>query len=358
MKKLLKILLAIPIVLIVLIFIIWLLIRQKPEWDDQTGHSTIENTIETDEYTQVENVLWASPNGFNLTMDIYTPKGDTESYPVIVMFHGGGWLINDNSIMDQGSAYMASTGRYVVCNVNYRLLRDMDNTVKLNEIIEDAFGSLLWVKENISRYGGDPDRIIVTGDSAGGQLATVVTTMGQLLTSSGYDNSPSGFRPTWLPEGRTAEQTASEYPGHVDAAILSYGVSDLYRRAQDGYEDYQNFFWYLASCLPRGLFGDEINHFDNPDYYKMASPWHNIPDTATYRLPPIMVTVGEKDPLVKPVDVRAYADKLLEAGHAPVTYWEYPGQSHAFLDSGENFEKNAIPAFDVMIGFMDGIFYP
>ena len=55
-------------------------------------------------YALAEDVLWASPDGFDLTMDIYTPKSGRDAYPVIVMFHGGGWLINDKSIMDQSSA--------------------------------------------------------------------------------------------------------------------------------------------------------------------------------------------------------------------------------------------------------------
>ena len=69
-------------------------------------------------YRVARDVLWASPGGFDLTMDIYTPEGGKAPYPVIVMFHGGGWLINDKSIMDQASAYFASNSEYVVCNVN------------------------------------------------------------------------------------------------------------------------------------------------------------------------------------------------------------------------------------------------
>ena len=101
-----------------------------------------------------ENVLWASPKGFDLTMDIYTPNTDKSDYPVIIMFHGGGWLINDNSIMQQSAEYLATNGEYVVCNVNYRLLGDLNNTVTINEIVEDAFGAVLWVKEHIKKYKG------------------------------------------------------------------------------------------------------------------------------------------------------------------------------------------------------------
>jgi len=54
-------------------------------------------------YTLAPNVLWTSPDGFDLSMDIYTPTSAKDSYPVLMIFHGGGWLINDKSIMDQAA---------------------------------------------------------------------------------------------------------------------------------------------------------------------------------------------------------------------------------------------------------------
>jgi len=78
-------------------------------------------------------------------------------------------------------------------------------------------------------------------------------------------------------------------------------------------------------------------------------------------LPPQLLTVGSEDRLVTPESVKAYMAKLAAAGH-PVTYWEYEGRSHTFLDSGSNmilgssFEQDAPPALDVMIDFLDGVF--
>ena len=74
----------------------------------------LEKNNDPKKYRVARDVLWASPGGFDLTMDIYTPKSDRESYPVVVMFHGGGWLINDKSIMDQAAAYLATHGEYVI----------------------------------------------------------------------------------------------------------------------------------------------------------------------------------------------------------------------------------------------------
>ena len=74
-------------------------------------------------------------------------------------------------------------------------------------------------------------------------------------------------------------------------------------------------------------------------------------------LPPQLLTVGSEDPLTTPQLVREYLRELQGAGHA-AEYWEHQGRSHAFLDSGDNFAENAPPALDVMLTFLDRVFYP
>ena len=194
-------------------------------------------------------------------MDIYTPTTGRKSYPVIVMYHGGGWLINNETIMDQAAEYLSTHGDYIVCNVNYRLLPAQNNTVHMNQIIEDAYGAVLWVKHNIKQYQGDPKRIIVTGDSAGGHLATTVATMGsRTLSPDGFVNGPAGFRPSWMPAGKTIEQLKKEDALAIQAAIISYGAFDIYSSAKNGsFETDQNMFWAFAGAKARGLFGNEIN---------------------------------------------------------------------------------------------------
>ncbi|NKB98542.1 MAG: alpha/beta hydrolase fold domain-containing protein [Pseudomonadales bacterium] len=314
-------------------------------------------------YTVVEDLLWASPGDFDLTMDIYTPNTSTNGpSPVLVMFHGGGWLINDKSIMDQTAKYLATNSRYVVCNVNYRLLGDDDNTVMLNEIVEDAFGAVLWVQENIGRYGGDVNRVAVTGDSAGGHLSAMIVNMGDRLGSEGFEGNQLVFNPTYLPHGMTAENVAQSGGLNVQAAILSYGAYDIYQGALLGFEEITNPFWLMGGSWPRGIFGDQINARDNPEFYQAVSPSHNIPDAKQRRLPPQLLTVGSADTLVTPASVITYMTALQSAGH-PTQYWEHEGRPHAFLDSGSNamlgisFEADAPPALEVMINFLDALFY-
>src|SRR5690625_3794012 len=97
-------------------------------------------------------------------------------------------------------------------------------------------GAVLWVKENIHRYGGDPNKVAVTGDSAGGHLAAMVTLAGRDLRSHGFDDKPLGFNPTYLPEGVSAEQVAKEDRLQVQATILSYAAFSIYEAAKGGFE--------------------------------------------------------------------------------------------------------------------------
>jgi acetyl esterase/lipase len=314
-------------------------------------------------YNLANDVVWASPDGVDLTMDIYTPVTEQDLLPVIVMFHGGGWLINDESIMDQAAKYLATNSQYVVCNVNYRLLVDSDNTVTINQIVEDAFGAVLWVKDNIADYRGDPGKISVTGDSAGGHLSAMIVNLGDKLSSKPYSEQSLMFRPSYLPHNQSAEQVAMLDGLAVQAAVLSYGAYDLYESSLGGFEEWKNPFWLMAGVLPRRIFGEEFNAVDYPDLYRGVSPSYNIPEVVVRKLPPQLLTVGSEDSLVTPSSVKAYMQKLVSAGQS-AQYWEHEGRPHAFLDSGSNlalglnFEADAPPALDVMIAFLDEIFYP
>jgi acetyl esterase/lipase len=68
--------------------------------------------------------------------------------------------------------------------------------VTLNQIVEDAFGAVLWVKDNVGHYRGDPSRIAVTGDSAGGHLSAMIVNMGDRLNSGIFSGEGPGLRLT------------------------------------------------------------------------------------------------------------------------------------------------------------------
>lgn len=314
----------------------------------------------SNDYTLNSDVEWANPDGFSLTMDIYTPNIDKDKNPVLIIFHGGGWLANDKSIMDDMSQYMVKNGEYVVCNVNYRLLKDQENTVTMDQIVEDAFGALLWVRENIGQWRGDPDRIAVSGDSAGGHLAAMIVNSGPSLSKSGLREGEMGFNPSYVPDGMDLEGERIRNWMEVQAAVLNYAALDIFNLARQGYEEQNNVFWQGAGVEPRGIFSEDYNVNNDPELYKAVSPVHTIPASSQRRLPPQLLTIGTEDDLIRPSQIREYVSLLEEAGH-PVEYWEHEGRPHAFLDSGTNerlgtsFEADAPEALDRMIEFLDEI---
>ncbi|PUA27719.1 MAG: lipase [Cellvibrio sp. 79] len=301
-------------------------------------------------------IQFAAPDNFPLTLDIYVPQTGKKSYPVLVIYHGGGWLVNNNSIMNDMASTIARDGEFVVANMNYRLLGDQNNSVTMNKIVEDVFGGLLWVKDHIAEYQGDPARVAITGDSAGGHLTTMILTRGRQLESDGFAGPSFGFKPSYLPAGKTAEQVAQDDGLKVQAAVVSYGAFDLYTIAQGNFETPKNMFWKFANAEARGIFGNNINVKDNPDYYKAVSPIYFIPAAREYKLPPQFVHVGSLDKSTPPSSAQRYVD-LLKAGKQPVEYKVYPGKNHAFLDNGCNwagscFEKDARWPIEDIIAFL------
>ena len=114
-------------------------------------------------------------------LDIYTPEKATgDKLPVMFWIHGGGWQTGDKSRVGLKPKVLTERG-YVLVSTNYRLLPD----VKMEELIGDIAKSLGWVHKNIAKYGGDPQRIVVAGHSAGAQLAAIVCIDERYLKAEG-----------------------------------------------------------------------------------------------------------------------------------------------------------------------------
>ena len=129
---------------------------------------SIQHTIVSQEVTT--NVAYTQSGHERHVLDIYAPeKKSTAKLPVIFWIHGGGWVVGDKSdvalkpkVFTEKDCLMVST--------NYRLLPDVD----METLISDIAKSIGWVHRNITKYGGDPNRIIVGGHSAGAQLAALI----------------------------------------------------------------------------------------------------------------------------------------------------------------------------------------
>ncbi|MDF2443444.1 MAG: acetyl esterase [Subtercola sp.] len=117
--------------------------------------------------------------------------------PVYIYFHGGGWTSGDKTTVTKYCAHQAATGMVVV-NVNYRRA----GRFQMDHQIQDAGAAVRWVRENIRTHGGDPDRVVLGGDSAGGHIAALFT------ATSGSQELRAHF-------GMPAEQAAPAVQGLV-----------------------------------------------------------------------------------------------------------------------------------------------
>ncbi|MCU1439848.1 MAG: alpha/beta hydrolase [Rhodoglobus sp.] len=102
-------------------------------------------------------------------LDVITPHDQRGPLPVYVYFHGGGWTSGDKAALTRYCASQALAGMVVV-NVNYR----MAPRHHMEHMMQDANAATAWIAQNIADFGGDPGRIVLGGDSAGGQLSALL----------------------------------------------------------------------------------------------------------------------------------------------------------------------------------------
>ena len=257
------------------------------------------------------DVIFARPGVKRLKYDVYAPKG-ARNLPLIVIIHGGGWMANDEDIMRGLARELTKGGKFVVFSMDYRWAgkEDGDATgTTMANIIEDVFGGIAHIMEHAKEYGGDPARIGVTGDSAGGHLSAAAALMPDMIGSRGFGKTPGVFEflPTYLPKGKTAEQVRAEMLTAIKAAAPSYGVFSPGR----------------------------LNAYsDNPaadDAWKRAvAPLEHIPPVKERAVPTFQVR-GTSDRLVRHEDAQEFLDALVRAGQR-AEYIQVGGAGHAFFD--------------------------
>jgi acetyl esterase len=120
---------------------------------------------------RIENRTIPGPAGA-IPVRIYTPAGNGP-FPVLVYFHGGGWVICDLDTHDAACRSLTNQAGCVTVSVDYRLAPEH----KFPAAVEDSYAAALWVAEHARELNGDPGRVAVGGDSAGGNLAAAVALM-------------------------------------------------------------------------------------------------------------------------------------------------------------------------------------
>jgi len=258
-----------------------------------------------------QDVTYAKPGVKPLKYDVYSPKG-AKNLPCIIIIHGGGWTTNTEDIMRGLARELTKEGKFVVFSIDYRWAKKLDGDATNNSMIDiadDVFGAIAHIMEHAKEYGGDPTKIGVTGDSAGGHLSALVITMCNKIGKGGFGktNGVFEFMPSYIPKNKTVEQLRTDMMASIKVAAPSYGVFG----------------------------GTLLNHYsDDPsanDTWKDAlAPLSNIPIASDRPIAQYLIR-GTNDPLIKDDAVKAYVDALAKAGQR-VEYVQVGGASHAFFD--------------------------
>ncbi len=230
-----------------------------------------------------------------LTLDIYRSHDEKQDKPVLLQIHGGAWTEKMGSKNEQGlplMSHMATRG-WISVAISYRL----SPVATFPEHIIDCKEALVWIRDHIAGYGGDPDFVVVTGGSAGGHLTALMA-----LTANDPEFQP-GF------EDRDTS---------VKGAVPFYGVYDFTNEHKLQKHDAQRKF-FESSIMKLPFDGHE-------EEYRRASPLFHIHEEA----PPFLIIHGDRDTLVPVEEARIFASKLREVSKQPVVYAEITGAQHAF----------------------------
>jgi acetyl esterase/lipase len=310
--------------------------------DKRIGASFIPESVVKD-LVVTHDIVFAKPGVKPLKYDVFAPKG-ARNLPVIVIIHGGGWVANDEDIMRGLARELTRGGRFVVASTDYRWGGKEDGDAVGNtmaDLIDDVFGGIAHIMEHAAEYGGDPTRIGVTGDSAGGHLAAVASLMTNMIGSRGFGNTPGVFEfmPSYLPKGKTAEQVRDEMLKAIKGAAPSYGV---------------------FSAAQLNPYSDE--HANDEAWKAAIAPQSHIPP-ATERSVPQFLTRGTQDGLISDAGVTEFTNALVKAGQR-VEYVQIGGAGHAFFDwkPDENtkatFAKFGVYYAAAMRHFFESVLYP
>jgi acetyl esterase len=237
----------------------------------------------------VSDIRIPGPAG-DIPARMYTPVGAAdETLPAMVFFHGGGFVIGSLETHDGLCRMLANMSGCRIISIDYRLSPEHP----FPAAVEDAFAAAEWVASNAAQLGIDPERLAIGGDSAGGNLAAVVT---QIARDTGAPKL--AFQMLLFPAADLGADTASR------------------RDFAEGY---------LLDMKTMHWFGNHYLGTNGDAKHPQASPL--LADKFT-GLPPAFVMVAGFDPLHD--EGIAYAEKLHSAGIA-VTIEDYPDLVHDFI---------------------------
>ncbi len=225
--------------------------------------------------------------------------------PVVLYVHGGGFETGSKETHWMMASQFARAG-YVVFNINYRLAPEHPFPSGL----EDVCAAYLWALDNAERFGGDPERLVVAGESAGGNLVT------SLALACCTERPESWARSVYR---------RNQVPAAVVAACGFFEVSNASR-----FRELADQSWFVTKHAIEHI---ARSYLPKPAYYEgehdLADPLRLLEssEALTRSLPPFLVTCGTVDPLLH--DSMRLERALRARGVVHRAHY-YPGEIHAF----------------------------
>lgn len=263
--------------------------REEPTFKDALLGLLRENDISPEPANVMINHK-VIPNGTDqgLLVRTYTPKTGEGPYPVIVYYHGGGWVITNLDTYEASASELAEKTGAIVMSVAYRQAPEH----KFPTAHEDAFAAYQWARMHAAEINGNSEMVATAGESAGGNLAVAVALM--------------------------AKERGVEVPEHI---VSVYPIADGDVQSPT-YEQYENalflnkatMVWFFNLYVPG--WEDEVN------------PLISLVNADLGGLPPTTIINAEIDPLRYEGGV--LADRLQAAG-VPVERRVYEGVTHEFF---------------------------
>ena len=250
---------------------------------------------EPEPVANVENRVIPGPAG-DIPVRIYTPQGNGP-FPVLVFFHGGGWVICDLDTHDGLCRSLTNQAGCIVVSVDYRLAPEH----KFPAAPEDCYAATRWVAGNAAQLNGNPSRVAVGGDSAGGNLAAVIS---QMARDRG--GPPLVFQ-------------LMIYP----ATDFKANTLSMEENARGNGLEKQDMIWFM-------------NHYLNGEEDKLNPLASPLRASNLSGLPPALIITAEYDPLRDEGEL--YGQRLKAAG-IPVTISRYNGMIHGFLSMAAIFAQ-------------------
>ncbi len=267
--------------------------RVQPTLTDAMNVLLTKEGLETDaakrvpDVTAVDATIRAS-GGRELNATLYTPTG-VGPFPTIVYFHGGGWVLENRKASDADARNLANDVQAVVVMVNYRLAPES----KFPAAWDDALTAYQWAAANIGRWRGDPLRLALAGDSAGGTLAiaTAISSVAAGIT-----------RPKAVIAIYPITQTGTATESYIDSA----NAKPVSKAA---------ITWFMSQTL-------------NSDSEK-TDPRLDLIHSKLSLLPPVTIISAQIDPLRSD---GAMLEEALKQANVKVERKEYEGVTHGFYD--------------------------